>query len=123
MKKIKISISVISPFSETNSCVIGEFNDKTNTISYTEDDMLVNIKMGKSIIIQRSCADYTLELVFEEGKTIESLYRIKNPKMDIKVNVDTKVLRRNKMSFYIEYKLKLNEEDMGLTCIDFEAEE
>lgn len=123
MRKVKIIETIISPFDQTKIKAEGNYNSKTSVISYNEDDTLINIKIDNAITIQRKHPDYSLELIFEEGKIKNSLYEIKEPIINIKATVDTKVLQRNETGFYIEYNLKLDEQDIGLFHIDFKMEE
>ncbi|MFA5409239.1 MAG: DUF1934 family protein [Bacilli bacterium] len=124
MKKIRVNVKVINSLKEENNTVTnGEWDSEAKMVSYLDDGVLVNVTLGDKIIINRSHPTYKIELVFEEGKKNLSKYEINSPKVDIEIETNTTILRKNKQGFYIEYILKLNDVDMGLFSIDFKWEE
>lgn len=124
MKEINVIIKIIDNNKEEKIIKSrGTFDEENNIISFYDDKVLVNVIIGEKIIMQRRHNDYNLDLIFEENKKNNSLYEIKNPKMDIRIEVNTMMLRRCENNFYIEYMLKMNNEDIGLFVVDFKMEE
>ena len=123
MKKVKIKMSIIDGLGE--ECFINEvgtYNEKEKTIIYKEENVSVKIIMEDKIIIERENQDYSMKLIFEEQKVHNSSYNIHNPKMLLDLSVNTLILKRNVNSFYIKYKLVINNEDMGIFTVDLKWE-
>ncbi|HHT37979.1 MAG TPA: DUF1934 family protein [Mollicutes bacterium] len=123
MKKVKIKMSIIDGLGE--ECFINEvgtYNEKEKTIIYKEENVSVKIIMEDKIIIERENQDYSMKLIFEEQKVHNSSYNIYKPKMVLDLSVNTLILKRNVNSFYIKYKLVINNEDMGIFTVDFKWE-
>ena len=123
MKKVKIKMSIIDGLGE--ECFINEvgtYNEKEKTIIYKEENVSVKIIMEDKIIIERENQDYSMKLIFEEQKVHNSSYNIYKPKMVLDLSVNTLILKRNVNSFYIKYKLVINNEDMGIFTVDLKWE-
>jgi hypothetical protein len=124
MKKIHIMTKLNSDIDgDTNTDVYGEYNEEDNVIKYVDNSIDVCVIIGDKITFERKSNDYNIKLVFEEGKTHNSLYEIYNPKMILDLEVQTKLIKREYNRFYIEYKLDIGKENTGNFSIDFRWEE
>lgn len=103
-----------------SECLIDK---EKKVISYRDDDVEVCVIISDKIVMKRSGKNYQLELIFEENMINSSKYEIANPDMTLDVEVKTLSLKRKNNNFYVEYMLKLNEEEIGLFCVDFKVEE
>jgi uncharacterized beta-barrel protein YwiB (DUF1934 family) len=87
-----------------------------------ENDVDVSIIIKDNIKIIRKSNNYKLELVFDNRMT-NSIYEIYNPLMNIEVEVDTLVLKKDNKGFYIEYLLIMNNENIGIYKIECKMED
>jgi uncharacterized beta-barrel protein YwiB (DUF1934 family) len=101
----------------------GEYNEEENIIKYVDKSIDVCVIIGNKIIFERKSNDYNIKLVFEDGKSHNSVYEIFNPKMVLDLKVQTRLIIRESNRFYIEYKLDIDKENVGDFSIDFKWEE
>jgi uncharacterized beta-barrel protein YwiB (DUF1934 family) len=124
MEKKHIKAEITNDLNEASVIdTIGEYDENENVISYYDKNVFVHVIINDKIVIKREHPDYNLELIFEKNKKHRSLYKIYSPQMELEVEVDTLNLKREANSFYIEYRLTLNNENMGLFSINFKWEE
>ena len=123
MKKKKIYLKITDNYNEISEifeyCLYDELN---NIIKYKEKDVDVSIIIKDNIKIIRKSNNYKLELVFDNRMT-NSIYEIYNPLMNIEVEVDTLVLKKDNKGFYIEYLLIMNNENIGIYKIECKMED
>lgn len=123
MKKKKIYLKITDNYNEISEifeyCLYDELN---NIITYMENDVDVSIIIKDNIKIIRKSNNYKLELVFDNRMT-NSIYEIYNPLMNIEVEVDTLVLKKDNKGFYIEYLLIMNNENIGIYKIECKMED
>lgn len=124
MKKVNIKVRIVNDSKEeTITDVLGDYDEENNIISYIDGKSVVRVIINEKIVFEKSNFDYNLKLIFEDGHRHLSTYDINNPKMTLEVEVDTVKLQRSENGFYIEYILKLNNENNGTFSIDFKWEE
>jgi uncharacterized beta-barrel protein YwiB (DUF1934 family) len=124
MEKKHIKAEIINDLNEVSVVdTIGEYDENENVISYYDKNVFVRVIINDKIIIKREHPEYNLELIFEKNKKHRSLYKIYSPQMELEAEVETVNLKRKGNSFYIEYCLTLNSENMGLFSINFKWEE
>ena len=107
MKKIKIH-SVLSNFENetTNVEALADYDEKENTIVYTEEELRVKITILKNkVIMNRKSEDYNLNLEFVENQTIKCKYEVKSVGLNIDVDVFTKLLEIESNIIYVNYQL------------------
>jgi uncharacterized beta-barrel protein YwiB (DUF1934 family) len=123
MKKVHINSKLINNLNEEAIVDIdGEYIENENKISYYEKNILVTISIGDKVIVERFHTDYKIKLIFKENEKNITQYEIFNPKMIFDLEVETLSLEKKVNSLYIKYRLKLNNEDMGLFIFEINFE-
>lgn len=123
MENVYIKTKIVDNFNETTKIeTMGKFDRNENFISFYDNDVLVHIIIDDRIVMKRIHNDYNLDLIFDDQKDTFSTYEILNPKTRIEIEVKTTMLRRCNNDFYIEYILKMNNEEIGLFKVDFKME-
>lgn len=121
MVKIKINSSL-----KTNEdIVLGEFlgTFDENKIFYQEDNINVTILVeDNKIKMSRTTNDYVIELNFALDQITKGIYDIKNHNIKMDLEVKTNILEINNNKLFIEYELKLNDEDMGVFSFEIKYE-
>lgn len=114
MDKKNIKIKIVNENNEeTLINVIGEISENKKEIYYYDEKVLVTVLLNEEIIIKRKHPDYYLTLIFKEKENTFSTYEIKNPKMNLAIEVETIILKRFDRGFVLEYELKINNEYIG----------
>lgn len=77
-----------------------------NKIKYQENDTKneINIKSNQIILIREN-NDIKHLMFFKENETLESEYIIKNPNLNLTLNIKTKKLTIKKNSIYLKYEI------------------
>jgi hypothetical protein len=107
MKKIKIN-SVLSNFENetTNIESLADFDEKENTITYTEEELKVKITILKNkVIMSRKSEDYDLNLEFVQNQKIKCKYEVKSIGLNMDIDVFTKELNIEENIIYVNYQL------------------
>ena len=79
--------------------------------------------MDNIIVIERKSNEYEMKLIFDEENMTKSSYIIYNPNMVLELKIKTLMIKKDRNSFYIKYKLTMNNEEIGVFIIDFKWEE
>lgn len=110
MSKIKINSRVFGKETEEYKISTSGIK-KDDTITYKDDNSLVNIVLSENVIsIKRENDEMHQTLRFEKNKENKTIYFIKELNMDITLKTITNTLIINKDSIKIEYELYMNEE-------------
>lgn len=121
MAKIKINSSLKTNEGTVLKELVGLFQD--NKIVYQEDNIDVTILIGDNTIkMNRAAADYLIEINFASDQTTKGIYDIKSHKINMDLEVKTNILKINSNTIFIEYELKLNNEDMGVFSFEIKYE-
>ncbi|HHX16306.1 MAG TPA: DUF1934 family protein [Mollicutes bacterium] len=123
MKNVQIKMSIIDNLGEETVISQKGSYDKVNTITFNEKEVLVKIKMDNIIVIERKSNEYEMKLIFDEENMTKSSYIIYNPNMVLELKIKTLMIKKDRNSFYIKYKLTMNNEEIGIFIIDFKWEE
>lgn len=123
MKNVQIKMSIIDNLGEETVISQKGSYDKVNTITFNEKEVLVKIKMDNIIVIERKSNEYEMKLIFDEENMTKSSYIIYNPNMVLELKIKTLMIKKDRNSFYIKYKLTMNNEEIGVFIIDFKWEE
>lgn len=115
MKQIKIN-SILSNFENdtTNVEALADYDDKSNTISYKEEDMNVKIEIFENkIILTRKNEDYDLCMEFVENKSKRCEYIVKSIGLNVDIDIFTKILEIEENRIYINYELFNENKSIG----------
>lgn len=124
MKKALVKSTIIDDEKQkTITEVIGSFDEEKNILHYQDGNVEVCVIIGPKIIIERSNNDYKFCLILELNAVHKTKYEIYNPKMELELEVNTKSLNQSSNSLFSQYKLAINNEEVGNFTLEIEWEE
>lgn len=121
MVKIKINSSLKTDEDNVLGEFLGTFDN--NIIVYQENNINVTLLIkDNKIKMSRIADDYDIELDFALDQIAKGIYDIKKHKIKMDLEVKTNILEINNNKIFIEYELKLNDENMGIFSFEIKYE-
>ena len=111
MKKVNLSISLITQSEHEEYNLTGEIDEKFNRLTYVEPSTNVHIVIDKSAKqMIRESDHYRMVLYFKDNERIEILLKEEAKKVEIEIK--TKIYDVSENHFHVKYQLHSSNEEV-----------